>query len=88
MPETLTLHDVPDDLYATLERRAQAHHQSLEREVLHILQNATNDQNRSDPDDEIDRDALWERIRERRKEGPTIHIEPAELKRLMREGLA
>jgi len=35
---TLHVHSVPDDLYARLQRRAQAHHRSLSAEVIALRQ--------------------------------------------------
>ena len=81
MAKTLTIRNVPDIVHAKLKRRAEKHRRSLNSEVLHLLEEATGEQ-------EIDRDAVWEEIRKRREEGPTIDIGPKELKRLMREGLA
>jgi plasmid stability protein len=81
MPKTLTLHEVPDELHAKLKGRAQEHQRSLESEILHILQDATDET-------EIDRDALWERIQKRRKNLPPMPWGPRELKQKMREGLA
>ena len=74
MPETLTL-ELPDDLRDRLQERADHHEQSLHCEILQLLERAT------------DREALWEEIRRRRKAGPTIEIDPDNLKRLMRKGL-
>ena len=39
-------------------------------------------------EDEVDREALWEEIDRLREEGPTIRLDPMELKRIMREELA
>jgi len=79
MSKTLTI-DVPDDLYARLERRAKMNQRSLDDEVIRVLEKTM--------DDDVDREALWERIRKRREEGPTIEVDPMELKEIMREGLA
>jgi plasmid stability protein len=81
MGKTLTIRNVPDIVHAKLKRRAEKHRRSLNSEGLHLLEEATGE-------GEIDRDAVWEEIRRRREEGPTITIGPKELKRLMREGLA
>jgi len=80
MSKTLTI-DVPDELYARLERQAKLNQRSVHDEVVQRLEE-TEDEN------DVDRDALWERIRERREEGPTIELDPMELKEIMREGLA
>jgi hypothetical protein len=53
---------------------------SLDEEVIRVLEETM--------DDDVDRKALWERIRKRREEGPTIDLDPMELKEIMREGLA
>lgn len=79
MPKTLTI-NLPDDLHARLERQAQAHQRSLDEEVVRVLDETV--------ETDVDRDALWERIRRRREEGPTIDLDPAELKKIMRRGLA
>ena len=81
MSKTLTLHHVPEELHAKLKCRAQENQRSLEHEILHILRDATDGE-------DIDRDALWERIRKRRERLPPIPWGPEELKRKMREGLA
>jgi plasmid stability protein len=79
MPKTLTI-QLPDDLHARLERQAQTHQRSLDEEVVRLLDETV--------ETDVDRDALWERIRRRREEGPTIDLDPAELKEIMRRGLA
>jgi plasmid stability protein len=38
MIPTLHVHNVPDDLYARLQRQAQAHHRSLSVEIIALLQ--------------------------------------------------
>ncbi|MGH7813363.1 MAG: FitA-like ribbon-helix-helix domain-containing protein [Candidatus Binataceae bacterium] len=40
MPVTLTVKKVPDRLAARLRRRAAAHHQSLQRELMAVLEEA------------------------------------------------
>jgi len=80
MPKTLTI-DVPDDLHARLEREAKLHQRSIHDEALRRLEETVDE-------DDVDRDALWKRIRKRREEGPTIELDPMELKEIMREGLA
>jgi len=77
MSKTLTI-DVPEDLYARLERRAQMNQRSLDDEVVHVLEATT--------DVDLDREALWERIRRRRERMPTVAWDPEELKRKIREG--
>ena len=42
----LTVRNVPDDLYARLQRRAQAHRRSLSAEVIALLQRALDDAER------------------------------------------
>jgi len=81
MGKTLTIRNVPDIVHAKLKRRAEKHRRSLNSEVLHLLEEATGEQ-------EIDRDAVWEEIRRRREKMPSIPWGPEELKRKMREGLA
>lgn len=80
MSTTLTI-DVPDDLHAQLERQAKRNHRSLNDEVLHALDESVEQ-------DDVDREAVWERIRRRRERMPSITWGPEELKRKMREGLA
>jgi len=80
MSKTLTI-DVPDELYARLERQAKLNQRSLHDEVLQRLEETENE-------DDVDRDALWERIRERRERMPTIAWDPDELKRRIEEGRA
>jgi plasmid stability protein len=80
MAKTLTI-DVPDELYARLERQAQMNQRSLDDEVLRVLEETV-------PQEEEEREALWERIDRLREEGPTIDLDPMELKEIMREGLA
>lgn len=81
MGKTLTIRNVPDIVHAKLKRRAEANRRSLNSEVLQILEAATGEE-------EIDRDALWEEIREQREKMPPVPWGPEELKRIMREGLA
>ena len=38
---TITLKDIPRDLHRTLKARAEAHHRSLNKEVIATLQSAT-----------------------------------------------
>lgn len=80
MPTTLTI-ELPDDLRTRLERRAEANHRSLDDEVIRVLKTtvATEGENP---------EAIWKRIDRLREEGPTIDLDPTEMKRLMREGLA
>jgi hypothetical protein len=80
MSKTLTI-DVPDALYARLERQVKLNQRSIPDEVVRQLEEA------EDADD-VDRDDLWERIDRLREEGPTIDLDPMELKEIMREGLA
>ena len=44
---TLNVHNVPDDLYARLQRRAQAHRRSLGAEVIVLLQVALDEAERT-----------------------------------------
>jgi predicted transcriptional regulator len=78
--KTLTI-DVPDDLHARLERQAEANQRSLNDEVVHLLDATVVKK-------EQDREALWERIDRLREEGPLTHLDPEDMKRVMREGLA
>jgi plasmid stability protein len=80
---TLTVQNVPSALHAKLKRRAERHHRSLNDEVLAVLEDAAGSAEQPD-----DRQALIERIRKEREDGPTITADPDELKRMMREGLA
>ena len=80
MSKTLMI-DVPDDLHARLEREAKLHQRSVHDEVLWRLEETVDE-------DDVDREALWERIRKRRKRMPTIAWDPDELKRKTEEGRA
>jgi plasmid stability protein len=80
---TLTVQNVPSALHAKLKRRAERHRRSLNDEVLAVLEDAAGSAEQPD-----DRQALIERIRKEREDGPTITADPDELKRMMREGLA
>ena len=80
---TLTVQDVPSTLHAKLKRRAERHRRSLNDEVLAVLEDAAGSAEQPD-----DRQALIERIRKEREDGPAITADPDELKRMMREGLA
>lgn len=80
MSKTLTI-DVPDELHARLERQAKLNQRSIRDEVVRRLEETVDE-------DDVDREALWERIRERRERMPAIAWDPDELKRKMREGLA
>ncbi|MFB6229996.1 MAG: hypothetical protein ABEL04_02475, partial [Salinibacter sp.] len=62
MSKTLTI-DVPDELYARLERQAKLNQRSIPDEVVRQLEE-------TDDADDVDRDALWERIDRLREEGP------------------
>ena len=75
MAKTLTIRPGRQTLIVRKDRR------SLNSEVLHLLEEATGEQ-------EIDRDAVWEEIRRRREKMPSVPWGPEELKRKMREGLA
>jgi hypothetical protein len=78
--KTLTI-DVPDELYARLERRAELNQQSIHDEVVQRLEE-------SEDGDDVDREALWKRIRRRRERMPTVAWDPDELKRKIEEGRA
>lgn len=80
MSKTLKI-DVPDELYTRLEHQAKLNQRSLHDEVVQRLEETENQ-------NDVDRDALWERIDRLREEGPTIDLDPMELKPIMREGLA
>lgn len=80
MSKTLTI-DVPDELYARLERQAKLNQRSIHDEVVRRLEE-------TEGEDDVDRDALWERIRERRERMPSIAWDPDELKRKIKEGRA
>jgi plasmid stability protein len=80
---TLTVQNVSSALHAKLKRRAERHRRSLNDEVLAVLEDAAGSAEQPD-----DRQALIERIRKEREDGPTITADPDELKRMMREGLA
>ena len=80
---TLTVQNVPSVLHAKLKRRAERHRRSLNDEVLAVLEDAAGSAEQPD-----DCQALIERIRKEREDGPTITADPDELKRMMREGLA
>ncbi len=80
MSKTITI-DVPDDLHARLEREATLHQRSVHDEALRRLEE-TVDEN------DVDREALWERIRERRERMPTIAWDPDEMKRKIEKGRA
>ena len=80
MSKTLTI-DVPDELYTRLEHQAKLNQRSIHDEVVQRLEE-------SEDGDDVDREALWERIRKRRKRMPTIAWDPDELKRKIEEGRA
>ena len=80
MSKTLTI-DVPDTLYARLERQAKLNQRTVHDEVVQRLEE-------SEDGDDVDRDALWDRIRERRERMPTLAWNPDELKRKIEEGRA
>ena len=80
---TLTVQNVSSALHAKLKRRSERHRRSLNDEVLAVLEDAAGSAEQPD-----DRQALIERIRKEREDGPTITADPDELKRMMREGLA
>jgi len=37
---TITVKDIPDDLYAALKKKAAVHHRSVNREVIHYIEQA------------------------------------------------
>lgn len=80
MAKTLTI-DVPDDLHARLQHQAKLNQRSVHDEVVRRLEETV-------AEDDVDREALWERIRERRERMPAIAWDPDELKRKIREGRA
>jgi len=40
---TITVKDIPDDLYEALKKRAAAHHRSINREVIHYIEQSVRD---------------------------------------------
>ena len=50
--KNLTIKNVPDNLHADLKRRAQAHHCSLNGEILSILENTASAEETCHPDAE------------------------------------
>jgi plasmid stability protein len=37
---TITVKDIPDDLYEALKKKAAAHHRSINREIIHYIEQA------------------------------------------------
>lgn len=37
---TITVKDIPDDLYEKLKKAAAAHHRSINREIIHYIEHA------------------------------------------------
>lgn len=37
---TITVKDIPDELYEALKKRAAAHHRSINREIIHYIEQA------------------------------------------------
>ena len=66
---TLTVRDVPDDLYARLQRQAQAHRRSLSAEIVALLQWALDEA-------ECTSESLLASIRRRRSFAPAAACAP------------
>ena len=54
---TITVKDIPDDLYEELKRCAAAHHRSINREVIHCIEQSVH---RHDPDAHGAHGAQWD----------------------------
>jgi plasmid stability protein len=76
---TITLKNVPDDLYARLKERAARSRRSINREAIVCLEQAL-------PNVEVDREALLARIRARREAMTGIYITEEELNVAKRKG--
>ncbi|TVQ10953.1 MAG: Arc family DNA-binding protein [Balneolaceae bacterium] len=54
MPTTITIRDIPDDVYEKLKKQAELHHRSINSEVIYTLKRML-ECHRPDPDHIIDR---------------------------------
>ncbi|MDR9364299.1 MAG: Arc family DNA-binding protein [Balneolaceae bacterium] len=54
MPTSITIRDIPDDVYAKIKKQAELHHRSINSEVIVYLKKLAQS-NRRDPDQIITR---------------------------------
>ena len=78
---SLTIKNVPDEVYARLKDRAQRNHRSLNSEVIHCLEQATGGM----PEDP---EALLARVRAVRERGRLPYRTPDELRAWRERGRA
>ena len=78
---TLTIRDVPDELYKKLKERAERQRRSISKEAIVCLESAL-ETSRVDPD------ALKARVRRLREQSPDLEVTDEELRRARDEGRA
>jgi len=79
---TITVRNVPDHIHQQLKRRAEEHRRSLNQEVLRVLETAVAE---SSPSDQR---AVRQACAAEQERTPSWSLDPREMKRTMREGLA
>lgn len=79
MPTTLTLKNVPDDIYAQLKAAADSHRRSLNQEAIVCLQSALQPRR-------IDADAQLARLRALRAQLPQTKLTHRQIDRAKRAG--
>lgn len=79
---TIIVRNVPDHVHRQLKRRAEEHRRSVNQEVLRVLEETVAEL--SGPD----RQAIRQTCRAEQEPTPSWTIDPNEMKRTMREGLA
>jgi plasmid stability protein len=76
---TITLKNIPDPTYQTLKRLAAEHHRSVNSEVIHLIEKATQS-TKIDPDEHL---TTARKLRERTR---SYGMDDATLSRLKNEG--
>ncbi len=77
---SITLKNIPDNIYLALKQRAELHHRSLNGEVIHCLEEVVMPKR-------ISREQIMENLRAMREEiGPGAALSPEEIKAAIEEG--
>jgi plasmid stability protein len=79
---TITVRNVPDHIHQHLKQRAKEHRRSLNQEVLQVLEDTVAESSPTDPQ------AVRQACATEQDRTPSWHLDPDEMKRTMREGLA
>jgi plasmid stability protein len=79
---TITVRNVPDHIHQHLKQRAKEHRRSLNQEVLQVLEDTVVESPPSDSQ------AVRQACAAEQERTPSWRMDPREMKRTMREGLA